>query len=223
MYNIGDTVYLEIFNYDDQKETERYKCRIVDRTNQTISIDYPINEKTKKQGIFPNGTKFRACFIGMDHAIYEFETEIIQHLRRQIPMLLLKDPGKEKYTRIQRRQHVRVETSLDVAIHSVDHDFEPFVAVTADISGGGMAVILPNRHPLKENQEIDCWICVQMQSADINYIHTKSRIVRIKQPKGHPREVASIQFLDISQQDQQLLVRYCFERQLFLRKKGLIE
>lgn len=223
MYNIGDTIYLELLNYDDKKETERYKCRVVDRINHTIYIDYPINEKTKKQGIFPNGTKFRACFIGTDQAIYVFDTEIMQHVRKQIPMLLLTDPGKEKYMRIQRRQHVRVDTSLDIAIHSCSNNFKPFVTVTADISGGGMAAILPKNHPLRDNQEIKCWISVHMQSNDIKYITTKAKVVRIKQPKAHPREIASIQFLDISQQDQQLLVRYCFERQLYLKKKGVLE
>lgn len=223
MYNIGDTIYLELFNYDDEKEAQRYRCRLVDRVNNLFYIDYPINEKTKKQDIFPNGTKFRAWFIGKDQAIYLFETEVVEHKRAQIPMLVLIDPGKTKYIRIQRRQYVRVDTAIDVAVHPIESEFDPFITITADISGGGMAILLPNCHSMVEKQEINCWLCLHMQSGEIKYINVHSKIVRIKRTKESSREKASIQFLTIAETDRQLIVRYCFERQLYLKKKGLFE
>ena len=39
--------------------------------------------------------------------------------------------------KIQRSQFVRIETAVDVAIHPMNREFEPFTAMTEDISAGG--------------------------------------------------------------------------------------
>lgn len=222
LLNIGDTIYLEL---DDEKDEvkQRFKCRLVDRVKEFLFIDYPINEITKRAGFFHDGTQFRASFIGQDQAVYLFETQLRGRKKGNIPMLVLVDPGKEKYIRIQRRQYVRVDTSVDVAVHPMNDEFSPFVTVTADISGGGIALLLPNKHKLPEGKEIYCYICLHMQSGEIKYIRATCHVIRIVQPKDSPRAKASIQFMEINEHDRQTIIRYCFERQLYLRKKGITE
>lgn len=222
MLNIGDTIYLELEDGKDD-EKQRFKCRLVDRVREFLFIDYPINDRTKKVGFFHDGTEFSASFIGKDQAVYLFQTQLLGRKKARIPMLVIKDPGKEKYIRIQRRQHVRVEASIDVAVHPKNDEFSPFVSVTGDISGGGIALVLPRVHKLPVGKDITCWLALQMQTGEIKYIQVNCHVIRIISTKDSPREKASIQFIDINENDRQTIVRYCYERQLYLRKKGITE
>ncbi|RXJ03924.1 pilus assembly protein PilZ [Anaerobacillus alkaliphilus] len=222
MLNIGDTIFLEI---DDEKEEEkqRFKCRLVDRVREYLFIDYPINDRTKKVGFFHDGTQFGASFIGKDQAVYLFQTQLVGRKKARIPMLVLIDPGQDKYNRIQRRQHVRVDASIDVAVHSINKEFTPFVSVTADISGGGIALVLPKNHTFSGGEDIICWLSIHLQTGEIKYVKVECHVIRIISTKDSPREKASIQFSNINENDRQTIIRYVFERQLYLRKKGMTE
>ncbi len=222
MVNIGDTIYLELEDGKDEVK-QRFKCRLVDRVGEFLFIDYPINELTKRVGFFYDGTQFTASFFGKDQAIYLFQTQLLGRKQGRIPMLILKDPGKEKYIRIQRRQYVRVDTTIDVAVHPKNEEFSPFVTVTLDISGGGLALILPKKHGIPINKDITCWLALHMQTGEIKYLKVNCQVIRIISPKESPSEKASLQFIDISERERQIVIRYCFDRQLYLRKKGIIE
>lgn len=222
MLNIGDTIYLEL-EEDKEEVIQRFKCRLVDRVREFLFIDYPINDKTKKVGFFHDGTQFRASFIGKDQAVYLFHTQLVGRQKGRIPMLVLRDPGKEKYNRIQRRQHVRVDATIDVAVHPKNEEFSPFVSATADISGGGIALLLPRNHNLPVGKEVNCWLSLHMQTGEIKYIYATCFVIRIISSKDSPREKASIQFNEIKEADRQTIIRYCFERQLYLRKKGIMD
>ncbi|MBU8907222.1 flagellar brake protein [Desertibacillus haloalkaliphilus] len=216
MIAIGDTIFLDL-----KEDGKRFKCRLVDQIHDIFVIDIPINEKTNKPGFFYDGTQFVAWFIGSDQAVYSFDTEIRGRKKGNIPMLLLKNPGKENYLRIQRRNYVRVETSIDVAVHPFKHEFPPFVTTSLDLSGGGIAILLPKNHTVKAGTNIHCLLVLHMQSGDIHYIKTECRVIRIIEQHAL-RERASLQFINISDHDRQKAIRYCFERQLFLKhKKGL--
>lgn len=222
LLKIGDTIYLEIEDGKDE-EKEKFKCKLVDHVREFLFIDYPINDRTKRTGFFHDGTEFTASFVGKDQAVYLFRTQLVGRKKGRIPMLVLKDPGKEKYIRVQRRQHVRFEASIDVAVHPKSNEFPPFTTITADISGGGIALVLPTNHNLLPGKDIICWLALQMQTGEIKYLQITCHIIRIINPKEGPREKASLQFKNISETERQTIVRYCFERQLHLRKKGLTE
>jgi c-di-GMP-binding flagellar brake protein YcgR len=221
LITIGSTIFLELQEIKEfEKKTIRFRCRLVDRTDSIYVIDYPINEETKKPSFFFDGTEFRASFIAGDDAVYAFDTEIIGRRKGNIPVLLLKDPGKENYIRIQRRNYVRVETAVDVAIHPLVHEFAPFTSVTIDLSGGGCSILIPHDMVLPEKGELNLWLVLHMQSGDIVYVKAYCKIVRVFKPRQDSRLRASLQFLDVDERDQQKIIRYCFERQLALRRKS---
>lgn len=222
LLNIGDTLNLELDEGDD-KEKQRFKCRLVDRVKDYLFIDYPINQKTKKVGFFHDDTQFQVSFVGKDQAIYLFETQLQGRQKGQIPMLILRDPGKEKYIRIQRREHVRVETAIDVAVHHKEEELSPFTTITADLSGGGLALVLPGNHNLSGGQDITCWLSLPMQTGEMKFIQGECHVIRIIPRKGNAKEKASIEFIDINERDRQTIISYCFERQLYLRNKGMRE
>ena len=46
-------------------------------------------------------------------------------------------PGNQTLIKVQRRQYVRIPTTVDAAIHPLENEFTPFTTITEDISAGG--------------------------------------------------------------------------------------
>lgn len=220
MIDIGSTIFLELSDTKgDEETTLRFQCRLVDREKTIFVIDYPINKHTNKPSFFFDGTEFHAWFIGRDEAMYTFDTEIVGRKKGHIPVLLLKDPGKEGYVRIQRRNYVRIETSVDVAVHPINQEFTPFPSVSLDLSGGGCAVVIPQGKSIPEEGELELWLVLHTQSGEIAYVKVHCKIVRVFKPRPDARERVSLQFLDIDERERQKIIRYCFDRQLMLLRK----
>lgn len=56
-------------------------------------------------------------------------------------------------------------------------------------------------------------------NGEIHYVMTDAKVIRIFERDNI--KIASLQFVDIVDVDQQQIVRFCFERQILLRKKEL--
>ncbi|UII54657.1 flagellar brake domain-containing protein [Cytobacillus spongiae] len=217
MINIGDVLILEP-KYSDK--IEKYKCKLVESKENSLYIDYPINEETKRTAFFLDGTQLKATFVGKDGSAYMFETEVVGRVKQNIPMIILSYPGNDQLFKIQRRQYVRVESPIDVAIHPMEREFQPFTTVTDDISAGGAAVLFPKDTSLNEGQEFMLWMVLPMQNGEYHYLKLRSKMVRSME-YNEIRNKASIQFLEVSPQERQLLLRFSFDRQLAMKKKGL--
>ncbi|ERN54158.1 flagellar brake domain-containing protein [Alkalihalophilus marmarensis] len=220
MIEIGTTIQLETIEDSKDKESKKMRCRLVDKSKGLCIIDYPIDQKTEKTSFLIDGTKLKASFITEANVVYEFNTEVIGREKRNIPVLFLMDPGKDKYYRIQRRNYVRVEAANDVAVHSIDDAFKPFTSVTVDISGGGCAVLLPDEVVLSVDTQVDITIVLPMQKSENQYVRARCRVVRSYKPRIEAKTRASLQFIDVNQKDQDQIVRYCFERQVVLRRRN---
>lgn len=217
MINIGDGLLLEP-KYSDKME--RYKCKLVEKIGDNLYIDYPINLETNRTVFLIDGTQLKISFVASDGSVYLFECEVLKRVKSNIPMIVLSYPGNEQLIRVQRRQFVRVETAVDVAVHPTQSEFSPFVTVTDDISAGGAAIIVPKQNLLKENMIINNLIVLPFQNGEIHYLKLNSKLIRLVE-LSESKSIISVQFLEISANDRQLLLRFCFERQLALKKKGL--
>ncbi|PLR83064.1 pilus assembly protein PilZ [Bacillus canaveralius] len=217
MLKIGDVIILEPSYSGD---SEKYKCKLVDRSGEDLYIDYPINMNTGKTVFLLDGTQLKASFVAEEGTVYLFDCEVKGRVKQKIPMLKLRYPGKEHLVKIQRRQYVRIETLADVAVHPLNGEFPPFTTISDDISAGGAAILSGTGVSLHEGQHINTWFVLPMQSGEYHYLNLKSKIVRIA-ATGPNRNRISLQFIDISGQERQMLLRFSFERQLALKKKGL--
>lgn len=216
LIRVGSTIFFEL--NDDGEEKHRYRSKILDFDDNKIYVDFPVDDETKKRTIFMVGTQFRAWFLGEDEAIYLLTTELLDKMARDnIPMLVFNNPGEENFIRVQRRQYVRVDVAVDVAVHPMNASFQPFTTVTADLSAGGMALVLQENHPLREGEEINVWLSLLYRSGEIIYINTKAKAIRFIDDKGILK--GSFQFIDINEGDRQKIIRFCFEKQLEYRKK----
>jgi len=201
------------------KKTEKYKSKIIEKTKDEIIIDYPVHTTTMKTEFFSLGTVFSANYIAEDTYVYQFPTQIKRTVKLNVPGLALSLPDKDKVKRIQRRQFVRVDAAVDLAIHSKAENEKKFTTVTTDISGGGSSIIISDPSQFSLGETLDIWIALPFKSGDIQYAHTKAEIVFI-QSRSNIHTI-SVKFLSLKSKEQQLIIRYCFEKQLESRKKEI--
>lgn len=198
---------------DYTEESEKFKCRVVDIEDENhFMMDYPINMVTGKTAFFIDGTQLLVTFVDEYKMSYAFRTEVHSRVNRTIPMLKLKYPGDKQLIKIQRREFVRVDTSLDVALQAESSSLQ---LVSMDISAGGMAVNMKDHDYFKPNEEIKLLIVLFFSKTEIKYVSCKAKVVR--NWENEKRRLTSFTFDEIDEKDRQHIIRYCFERQLELR------
>ncbi|AYC29374.1 flagellar brake protein [Paenisporosarcina cavernae] len=208
---VGTILTLEP-SYSDSME--KYRCKVVEEKENLLYIDYPTDSITKRTVFLMEGAQLRASFVEDEKAAYAFQTEVLGRTKRQIPMIMLSFPKMEEVLKIQRREFVRVETPVDIAVE-YQGDFSQFVA--EDISAGGTAIILNNPVNFKEGDEIDLTVSLPFANGDVKYIQTKAMVTRFWEKDFI--QIASVNFMETDDVDKQYIVRFCFERQLLKRKK----
>jgi len=217
---IGTVLQLEM---KDRKsgQLQKYHCKIIEKNENYFIIDYPIHTVTKKTAFFTNGTLLTVTYLENDKVVYQFPTEIIGKVKLNIPALAIKKPDDNYIERVQRREYVRIDTTLDIAVHSVNHLFSPFVTITTDLSGGGMAIIATKNISLEIGYKADIWLPLQRQNNDYHYINGQTEIVSIREA-NNKNNLISLKFISINAQDRQQIIWYCFEKQRESLQKELI-
>ncbi|MEE1132739.1 MAG: flagellar brake domain-containing protein [Caryophanon sp.] len=211
-FKIGTELTLEpVVN----ERNERYRCKLVENEEHAFYIDYPINVLTRKTAFLIDGTQMKVTLVEGESS-YVFVSEVLGRKNVGIPMIALKQPEPEEIMKLQRREFVRVQTAVDVAL-KVDDKF--YQLTTDDISAGGVAVILKGYEQLEEDMTVEATVVLPFSNGDLHYVMTESKIVRIFEREGV--KIASVQFVEPLDVDQQYIVRFCFERQILLRKKEM--
>lgn len=198
------------------ERVEKFRCKVVEQKDGVIYIDYPINTMTKKTVFLIDGAQFRVTFNDESKQSFAFNTEVLGRKKGNIPMIMLSCPPDDECIKIQRREFVRVETPVDVAVEC-DNCFTQLVA--DDISAGGVLLILTKPVNFKEGDTVRLTIVLPYMNNEIRYVQTDALVVTIFERDN--RTFASLQFTDTDDIDKQYIVRFCFERQLQIRKKEL--
>lgn len=198
---------------DYTEQGEKFKSRVVDIGKDCVMIDYPTQIETGRTAFFIDGTQLLVSFVDELKMAYVFKTEVQGRLNRGIPMIQLLYPGDENLIKIQRREFVRVESPLDVA---VDKDGAVHQLVAEDISAGGIALNLANIK-FDEDDIVKLTIVLPFKNNLIKYVRVNARIIRIWEKDN--RRIASLQFDGIDSESRQQVLRLCFERQLKKRNE----
>ena len=198
------------------ENSEKYRCKVVDMDDKFIYIDYPIDSITNRTVFLIDGAQLRATFVEESKAAFSFPTEVLGKKHGQIPMVKLAYPGDSELIKIQRRDFVRVTSPIDISIQFED---EKYQFVTDDISAGGTAVLLNKQVKFKAGDEVSLLIPLAFNNGDIKYVSTTAKVIRIWE--RDTLTLASLQFSDTDDLDKQQIVRFCFEKQVLMRKKGL--
>ncbi|MBM7542501.1 flagellar brake protein [Amphibacillus cookii] len=213
---IGTQLILEQEQQDSS--IRRYRCRIVELKGLKCYIDQPINIETGRTQAIPVGSCFSGYFVDKDEAIYTFTTEVMERKKDNIPMLILAfDQSKMK--KVQRREYVRVPVNLDISILNLNNPLKPLVTVTKDISGGGVAVVLPPDHFYEPGVSLELILVLSSGDRQIDYIVTEAETIRIE--SSNDKQVLSMKFVTINENDRQRIIQFCFDRQLKQRRQQM--
>lgn len=210
---LGTLLQLEA-TYADR--IEKLRCKVVEQKEHTIYIDYPINVLTKKTAFLVDGAEFRASFNTEDRQSFVFNTRVRGRKSGNVPMIMLSWPDDTEFIKIQRREYVRVETPVDVALQFGEYKYQ---LVAEDISAGGMALLLKGEVAFKDGDDVALTIVLPFSNRAVNYVVTNATIVRVFEKDD--ATLATIRLTDTDEVDQQHIVRFCFERQLIMRRKEL--
>jgi len=114
----------------------------------------------------------------------------------------------------QRREYFRLKYMVKGRLKSLDTDKECDIIVQ-DISGGGIKATAPVSFYVDE--KIECSL-----DLDDVMIAVAARVVRVIRMANEKRYELGIQFQDVSEQNQNKIIAFIFQKQGELRKKGLI-
>lgn len=213
---INKLVSIETLN--DNGETVRYASRVENIGQDWICLAAPMSRRLPVY--LPPETCINVLFWD-NLAVYSFKTTVIKSLKEgSVRQLSIRYP--EKYDKVQNRQYVRVPVSLNVTIQYVNKEDETkeVVGKTRDLSGGGMMVTLKKSNIIKKNS----LVTINFRLDD-TVITCSAVIVRddIEMDSDHiTRGLLGVKFLSISDKNRQLIIKFVFNKQIELRRKGLL-
>ncbi|WP_017472213.1 flagellar brake protein [Amphibacillus jilinensis] len=213
---IGTQLILEQEQQDSS--IRRYRCRIVELKGLKCYIDQPVNVETGRTEVIPVGSYFSGYFVDENDVIYKFTTEVKERKKDNIPMLILAF-DQSKMEKVQRREYVRVPVNLDVSILNPNTPSKPLVTVTKDISGGGIAVVLPIDYDYNPGTSLELTLVLFSGERQIDYIVTEAETIRVE--SHNDKQLLSMKFVNINENDRQRIIQFCFDRQLKQRRKQL--
>jgi c-di-GMP-binding flagellar brake protein YcgR len=202
-----------IIDQDFTKQGEKFKSKVIDVGDDYFMIDYPTQIDTGRTAFFMDGTQLHVTFVDDNKISHAFKAEVRGRLQKKVPMLKLSYPGDDHLIKIQRREFVRVDTNVDVSILK-DNLYSQFIGL--DLSAGGIALSLPNQTVFEEDEILELLIVLPFLNNEIKYINVKASVIRIWEKSG--KYIASLRFEDIQNENRQRIIRFCFERQLLLRR-----
>lgn len=158
-------------------------------------------------------------------ALYFFVATVIGERHDRVKLLLISNP--EFIRREQRRDFVRVPVMLDAQIARNpamrDASTDEWVTVAAsDISGGGVGLFIWNK-------DVPVWLSAGQRirialpiGPDGSTVRLMGQVVRLEKPEEGPSDRLSvgIRFMQISERERRVIIRFVFDRQRELIRKA---
>lgn len=148
----------------------------------------------------------------MKDCIYQFEAKVTHKETNKVNLITVTQVGPME--RIQRREDFRLETLIS-ATFTKQSDNEPHECVIKDISGGGVKLTTQERLDISDR------INLSFSLDGIGNFNIGGVVVRTNN-EGSNYDVG-ISFKDLDASDREKIVRYIFQEQRKIIKKGLIE
>ncbi|MBD8497650.1 flagellar brake protein [Paenibacillus arenosi] len=212
---INDTLIIQT---DSANHPGDYKARVLDLDDSHIWIEIPLNHDTGKYGIFVNTEVLQIRYSKHEGAVFQFMSNIVARKEAGVRMFGIRMPAVEDIRSSHQRSFLRVNAELEIAIRTSSG--QKLLAITEDISGGGISFIVPKQNEtLQLEEQIHCWMVVPFRSGEYEHIPFVAEVIRIVQKdESAANRLIMIKFHQISATDQQKVIRYCFERQLVQRR-----
>lgn len=212
---INQILHIQINSIDEEEAKLEYKSRIADITESYISMEIPMANQTGRFKRLYQGDELSVYFITEDGVKNYFNTTVLGFSDDVIKMIRIKKPEPESITKAQRRTFLRVPAELEIAV-KISEQLQ-FVTLTDDVSGGGISFLCDGYIPASAGQTVSCWLLIHYKNGQIEHVPFKSEIVRVK-PLETGKQQVMLRYSEINDRDRQKIIRFCFERQLEIRK-----
>ena len=180
-----------------------------------LLIDVPIIEGSGRLKRLFLGDELSAYYISEDGVKSFFNSHVTGFKEDVVKLVRIRKPDPGSVTKVQRRNFLRVAAELEIAISMSSH--VRFIGLTDDVGGGGISFLVDARWPVKQETILDCWLLVPFRNGSIDHAQFKAEVIRVK-PLETKNQIM-VKFTSISDGERQKIIRYCFERQLDIRKK----
>ncbi|WP_409346583.1 flagellar brake protein [Paenibacillus sp. MBLB4367] len=212
---VNQLLYLQVNSIDEDEAQQELKSRIAEVSDSYITMEVPINVQSGRLKRLYAGDELSVYFLSDGGVKNYFTTTVLGFREEIIRLVLIRTPEPEAITKVQRRSFLRVPADLEIAIKFSDQ--LQFVAGTEDVGGGGVSFICDGNIPVESNMQASCWLLVQYKNGKLDHLPFKGEVVRVIQMETG-KQLVMLRFSEISDRDRQQIIRYCFERQLDLRK-----
>lgn len=223
---VGSKLELELFDNNGVRAQKtlisEYEWMVDD---DTIAIAAPISER--KIVPVPAGSSMNIYFLKQydsDINLYKFRAIVKNRYDADnLKVLLVTKEGE--ITRVQRRNYYRLDMLLEVSYRSIgpgrggytgDKQFKKSLAV--NLSGGGICLLLDDE--FEAGDLIEC----EMTFDRIKNIKFCGKVVRFDESdrEGRYKYKAGVAYIEIDENDRETVVRYIFQEQRKLLRKGLV-
>lgn len=195
----------------------RYKSRVEGILDTNLIVGAPI----VRGEIIPIKAGKDVTISYLDNiALYTFDTKVLAVNLKPIPTITLDKPRNVR--RVQRRNFVRIDSKIPITYRKLQEDLkkapEVYEGTTIDISGGGImfsTTIKPNLNDLLE---------INLELPDQIKIIAVGKVVRVFDKRIDKKTIYSVgvEFTIIEEADRDKIIRYIFNQQRELRRKGLL-
>ncbi|MFD0711131.1 flagellar brake protein [Paenibacillus sp. GCM10027626] len=213
---INQFLFLQVASSDEEEAQIEYKSRIADENDIELLIEVPVQEGMGKYKRLFLGDELSAYYISGDGVKHYFNSHVLGHKEDVVRLVRIRKPDPDSITKVQRRNFLRVAAELEMAIQ-----LSPqirFIGITDDVGGGGISFLSDGKWPMTPGKELECWLLLPYRNGAIEHAQFKSEVVRVRKLESGRNQVM-IKFTSITDGERQKIIRYCFERQLEIRKK----
>lgn len=199
-------IFAEHFSNGSKKE---YISQILELNKKdVITVAVPIH-KAHLVTILDE-THLTAIYNIDDKGIYEFECIVLKKEKKPLPQMIIKKISP--ITKTQRRNFFRLNHTIPVKLKKYNSDILDS-ALSKDISGGGIRIITS----------------IDIRTDDIIYIEfilnekeyrLSGKVVRTFDKMDNKHEIA-VEYTDIVEIDRNDIIRYLFQQQRILIKRGI--
>lgn len=214
--SVNQVLYLQVASPDETEARIEYKSRIADIGEREILMEIPLNEATGRYKKLYLGDELSAFFVAEGGVKHYFNSHVIGFREDVVRLIAIHKPDPDQITKIQRRSFLRVGAELEIAVRMAEGI--KFVAQTDDVGGGGISFLCDGKWKLKFGDVLDCWLLIPYKNGSLEHANFKAEVVRVKELDSG-RTQLMCKFSAISDGERQKIIRFCFERQLELRKR----
>ncbi|PZD93504.1 glycosyl transferase [Paenibacillus sambharensis] len=213
---VNQVLILQVASSDEEEAKIEYKSRIADIQEGRLLIEVPMLEQTGRLKKLYLGDELSAYFLNEEGVKHYFSSHVLGFRQDVLRLVEIKMPEPDSITKIQRRSFLRVSAELEMAIR-LNGD-QRFIVHTDDVGGGGISFLAEGARDVKAGDSLECWLLLPYKNGSLEHANFKAEIVRVKLLESGRKQVM-VKYISITDGERQKIIRYCFERQLEVRKQ----